>query len=449
MHRTIDDYDAMTKREIIKAKQEKAQMRVQKFRTDYTELRTQFERLKAESSAEAQESNRAELISGASPLSPSDTRRRFQHTGPTNSTLHPGLRPQAEPVSESPFRGSTPQPYGGMGDREFRALDEHSFIQNTDSRLDDFIAQGREVLDNLVDQRNMLKGTQRRLLDAANTLGLSRDVIGWIERRRPPPDTPFNNSVFAVINDISNSLASIPDALHTPSDFDPLKLATELSEKGIDFAKSKLDEVTASLPEAQEKLEEFKVAIDDLVNSAQSFQGIVQKHCDEKGFRLEEIAALVATEVEKILEDLKAEFNEPLPEDQDEWYRELDIKVSNVLDWIEHAVVEVAKTLDISESESREAFRVIKPHIKRFILTSANLTRRHPILTAIVVGISAQLIFRPLASAMVALILNIIGFGPQGPIKGSLASLVQKNVFGPAIPPGSWFGVLQSLAMKL
>jgi len=40
------------------------------------------------------------------------------------------------------------------------------------------------VLDNLVDQRNMLKGTQKRLLDAANTLGLSRDVVGWIERRR-------------------------------------------------------------------------------------------------------------------------------------------------------------------------------------------------------------------------------------------------------------------------
>lgn len=30
----------------------------------------------------------------------------------------------------------------------------------------------------------MLKGTQRRLLDTANTLGLSRNVIGWIERRR-------------------------------------------------------------------------------------------------------------------------------------------------------------------------------------------------------------------------------------------------------------------------
>lgn len=35
-----------------------------------------------------------------------------------------------------------------------------------------------------MDQRNMLKGTQKRLLDAAHTLGFSRDVIGWIERRR-------------------------------------------------------------------------------------------------------------------------------------------------------------------------------------------------------------------------------------------------------------------------
>ncbi|KAF9481541.1 synaptobrevin [Pholiota conissans] len=183
MHRTIDDYDSMTKREIIKAKQEKAQMRVQKFRADYSELRSQFERLKEENAAAIHESNRAELISAsaANPLTPSDARRRYPQAQPNQSTLHPGLRPQSETISESPFRGPTPQP--GMGSREFRALDEHSFIQNTETRLDEFLAQGREVLDNLVDQRNMLKGTQRRLLNVANTLGLSRDVIGWIERR--------------------------------------------------------------------------------------------------------------------------------------------------------------------------------------------------------------------------------------------------------------------------
>jgi Golgi SNAP receptor complex protein 2 len=128
-------------------------------------------------------SQRADLVSSSATLaSPSDTRRRFQTTHPQQSTLHPGLRPQSEEHSESPFRGSTP--YAGFSGRERGALDEHSFIQNADNRLDEFLAQGREVLDNLVDQRNMLKGTQKRLLDAAHTMGLSRDVIGWIERRR-------------------------------------------------------------------------------------------------------------------------------------------------------------------------------------------------------------------------------------------------------------------------
>ncbi|KAL0577315.1 Protein transport protein bos1 [Marasmius crinis-equi] len=182
MNRTIDDYDSMAKREMIKAKQEKAQMRVQKFRSDYNEFRSQFERLKTEATAEREAAQRAELFTGTSlnASSPSDARRRFQNTHPTNNTLHPGLRPQNSSTSEhseSPFRGPTPQL------REDHALREHTFIQNTHAQLDDFLAQGRDVLDNLVDQRNILKGTQSRLMSAANTLGLSRDVIGWIERR--------------------------------------------------------------------------------------------------------------------------------------------------------------------------------------------------------------------------------------------------------------------------
>lgn len=171
MHRTVDDYDSMAKREIIKTKQEKAVMRVQKFRADYTELRAQFEQIKAESEAAV----RSELLassSSATPLTPAtgDTRRRFM----------PGQPPSSSEISESPFRAGA-VPMSSM--REQHALHEHTFIQNTEARLDDFLAQGRAVLDDLVDQRNVLKGTQRRLLDAANTLGLSRDVIGWIERR--------------------------------------------------------------------------------------------------------------------------------------------------------------------------------------------------------------------------------------------------------------------------
>jgi len=163
MQRTIEDYDAMIKREIIKAKQEKGQMRVQKFRADYADLKSQFERIKSERTA----SQRNELLAPSGIHSPaSDTRRRF--TSAAASSQH----------SESPFQSPSLS-----NTREHHALHEHSFIQSTEARLDEFLAQGREVLDNLVDQRNVLKGTQKRLLDAANTLGLSRDVIGWIERR--------------------------------------------------------------------------------------------------------------------------------------------------------------------------------------------------------------------------------------------------------------------------
>lgn len=220
MQRTVDDYDSMAKREIIKAKQEKAMMcvgpfhasllalvtlsspgqlyttrRVQKFRADYVELRSQVERYKVEvrtlqacssrshslTAPQHEATSRAELLgasSSSTPMSPGagagDTRRRFL------SGQQQQQQSAASDVSESPFRG--PAPMGSL--REQHAMREHTFAQETESRLDDLIAQGRAALDDLVDQRNVLKGTQRRLLDAANTLGLSRDVIGWIERRR-------------------------------------------------------------------------------------------------------------------------------------------------------------------------------------------------------------------------------------------------------------------------
>ena len=60
--------------------------------------------------------------------------------------------------------------------------DRHSFIQNTEHQLDAFIAQGRSMLGNLVEQRSIFKQTRKRLLDAANTMGLSRELIGVIDR---------------------------------------------------------------------------------------------------------------------------------------------------------------------------------------------------------------------------------------------------------------------------
>ena len=53
----------------------------------------------------------------------------------------------------------------------------------TSEQLDEFLDRGRAVLGDLGQQRDMLKGTQRRLYTVANTLGISGDTIRMVERR--------------------------------------------------------------------------------------------------------------------------------------------------------------------------------------------------------------------------------------------------------------------------
>lgn len=62
-------------------------------------------------------------------------------------------------------------------------LREHSFFNKTSEQLDEFLDRGRAVLGDLGDQREMLKGTQKRLYTVANTLGISGDTIRMVERR--------------------------------------------------------------------------------------------------------------------------------------------------------------------------------------------------------------------------------------------------------------------------
>jgi Golgi SNAP receptor complex protein 2 len=56
-------------------------------------------------------------------------------------------------------------------------------MSTTNAQLDEFLDRGRAVLGDLGQQREILKGTQRRLYSVANTLGISGDTIRMVERR--------------------------------------------------------------------------------------------------------------------------------------------------------------------------------------------------------------------------------------------------------------------------
>jgi len=178
LSRTVDDYDSMAKREMIATKQEKAVSRVQKFRHEHADLRSQFDTLKKEAANARSRENRNDLFGSTTsiPLSPG--------VGSSNMTSRQrsfNIEP-SDGMEESPF-SLRPAVQSSTSMRENHAMREQSFLESTESQLDQFLMQGKEVLDNLVDQKSLLKGTRRKLLDAANTLGLSRDVIGWVERR--------------------------------------------------------------------------------------------------------------------------------------------------------------------------------------------------------------------------------------------------------------------------
>ncbi|KAJ0162334.1 hypothetical protein CTA2_4720 [Colletotrichum tanaceti] len=53
------------------------------------------------------------------------------------------------------------------------------------------------------------------------------------------------------------------------------------------------------------------------------------------------------------------------------------------------------------------------------------------------------------AYILVPIVLNLFGFGPAGPIGGTLAAAVQSAVHGGAVPAGGLFATLQRAAMTM
>ncbi|KAK7206853.1 membrin [Myxozyma melibiosi] len=171
LQRTIEEYDAVARRELVPAKQDKAFARIRNFRSEIADARTQFEKLKREREEVLNTQNRTELL---------------------------GRRPHATATPDNPY-GMGNNSSTGISDSIPAAAIPREFIQRTGDQLDEFIERGRSVLGDLVEQRNMLKSTQRKLYSAANTLGISNDTIKYIERRAQQDKLVFWGGVTMVV----------------------------------------------------------------------------------------------------------------------------------------------------------------------------------------------------------------------------------------------------------
>ena len=56
-------------------------------------------------------------------------------------------------------------------------------LQRSNRGVDDLLSHGNTILESLRDQRGMIKGVRKKMLDVASMLGMSNTVMRLIERR--------------------------------------------------------------------------------------------------------------------------------------------------------------------------------------------------------------------------------------------------------------------------
>ncbi|KAL9042561.1 MAG: hypothetical protein Q9180_000524 [Flavoplaca navasiana] len=179
LSRTIDDYSETAKKELIPTKKEKAHERIKTFRSDLLDYRQTFNRLKKDREDSQSTQARTELL-GRRPHHTSTPENPYaQQSLPSSSPLFSSTTQRNPQQSSQLGFGAGPNDYT----RETHALREQSFMSSTNTALDEYLERGRAVLGDLGQQKEILKGTQKRLYSVANTLGVSGETIRMVERR--------------------------------------------------------------------------------------------------------------------------------------------------------------------------------------------------------------------------------------------------------------------------
>lgn len=155
---TIRDMDSLMAREMDMAKRAQHKESVKEIQALYSDMKMRHDGAKQRLVQRTQESTRQALL-----RHPDNKIERRSGLGQHHDS--PDL-PQDPKDSMSTQSQSAP----------------YSFDQASNS-LDQYIQMGTATLSDLQQQRNLLKGTHRRLLDFANILGLSQSVIRWIDIR--------------------------------------------------------------------------------------------------------------------------------------------------------------------------------------------------------------------------------------------------------------------------
>ncbi|KAG0694432.1 hypothetical protein DFH29DRAFT_838566 [Suillus ampliporus] len=266
----------------------------------------------------------------------------------------------------------------------------------------------------------------------------------------------------ALYDHVDNLLSHEGTAYDLTGKFDSLAVSANMLYDGLYFPDmgNVWDKITELGPDIQgypeklyhhamevypsEKISEFRESVDSVASTATTLHQAFKGAAEQRGIPLDSVSEELGNMFRALFEELQEQF--PPPGEAPSHENRM-VMITTVLDRIEESFLQFIINRGMSEEPLRSHSNSLKSGVQHILVTIGNSYEEHPkfawILWCILILVVMLFAWRILLSAPC-----IFGFGPLGPIKGTLAAWLQAWLFGPAVPAGGWFAMLQRLAMK-
>jgi len=191
------------------------------------------------------------------------------------------------------------------------------------------------------------------------------------------------------------------------------------------------------------EVDHYRALVQDVVSGVEQPQAVQQLNAGLTAAGLGNIYEDVERELMELFSELQAAFPAP---DTALGHDGRKAKMSEIMTQARSTITRVGVEHGISEESLNQHLDGLCSRIESLIVYTGDLAEQHPelleglLLLGSLALMPEVLLLRPF--------LGLFGFGPYGPVKGSIAAWAQRIFFGAAVPKGSWFAHMQHAAMK-